>query len=257
MKDNCKVKNIFLSLLQDENVRRELKSVYEFMKSDTPQEQFLPTRVTATPLVQIPDDYWKLKAENEKLQGELDQQKSAYDDLKEKYDNKLKDYQEEMGKYIDLENNYNSLKKEYDNFFAQARQAFCSYQELVKDNENLKAYFHQADDLEAFICNASQSAILAPLWQMMAKAVTRQDNEIRILQALQTIFDCCLVLVNNAREINEHYERLNTSIGDEQDTRTQIFHDGPAQGVVQQVLLQGYRNKYKDNIEKKSLVILG
>lgn len=149
----------------------------------------------------------------------------------------------------------NAWQEKYKAVFHSGRQAYDLYlHHLGSFSDNVHGQFRQIDTFEAFICNAAQVKNLKSIWQMTHRAIMSSDTE--AAQSLREILKVCFDLVNLSRKEDDRYVWLGTQVGDRQDMATQSVAGDLAQGCVREVLLQGYRNPYTNEIVK-SIVTLG
>lgn len=139
--------------------------------------------------------------------------------------------------------------------FCEGYQCFLAFQKLDGDcRENLSGVIRHGEDFESFICCLAQSRTLEKIWDEMLACVMNGSQD--SVDILDDIFNYSMSLINKTLS-QPYYERLSVQEGAPYDTDLErLVPDSPNQGQVQDVYLEGFRNRYSHQVIRKSLVSL-
>ncbi len=237
-------KSIFLTFLQDEEVKRRIIEIANVEKNNTNEKT--------------------IQYDIEKLQNELSKKEVEIKNLLEtiqsqKY--KINDYVDEKDAYDDIifkieneRDKFKELLEKQIRMFGNISDIYNLYRMLSDETKaEIKGIFKR-DNIENFIVCGSQIDNIQMLWDYIKSKII--ENENMDVENLKLIFNYFFEKYN---EIHDGcmYDRLNVNINDEFDTNIHTrSSDSKASGEVKEVLLEGYKNSYTNKVERKSIVRL-
>lgn len=248
-------KEMLLKLLEDDDVQKKILSIIraEPQPSKFTEENYRFKRDLA-------QSDQKIKA----LQSELDGWKKSARDSERQLEEMRRQFQRDLSDrdatIARLERDNSSLQGKIRQLSEQSAQRFERGWELFERYQKvsaharqiLKGVFTRDGDFTSFICGGAQADSLKILWDELRDCVLsgRRDDA----AILWNIFEYCLELVN-ASKSQKIYSILPVREGERFDS--DVHEEGPdsrAQGKVSKVYLPGYKNAYKGEIVRKSIV---
>lgn len=216
----------------------------------------------------LTDDYKNVKEDRDSLNGTVKQLTAENSRLRKEKDNlegqnrQLNGYYEKLqAQQENLNDKYIEAQQALQSTFADGREYFETFNQpdfLGEDTrEEMKTVFAHPEEFESFICTCGSldKEKLSNFWEII-----RQSREAGLedeADFLLNLFSYALDLVNSTKSA-PLYDLLTVEPGD--DYRTSLHSttiNSPAQGIVQEVLLPGFKNVYTGQVIKRSLVRLG
>ena len=269
--DKNEVKKIFFELLtEDEDFKQRLtefilNAVAEKFSEKIAQDETDKFSAEKFPVEGERDG---LKADLENLRRDKKSVEDERDGLKTALENLRRDKKsvegERDGLKADLENlrrDKKFVEDERDKFKQQLAERFADgweiYQKFLSIDESARKNSGlYTKNFEAFICSGAQMKRLESIWESAIES--KRAGRINDAEIFWNVFAYCVRLVNAAQGDNI-IEILNTQIGEryETDKHSTSGTSSSTQGVVREVILNGYRNNISRKIVKKSNVRVG
>ena len=183
----------------------------------------------------------------ETLEAERDALKRMVDSLNEKVERQSSVIKRQ-------ERKRETLRNEMDNMFGGCRQIFDAYTNEVTmyTKPMLSEVMRHDEDYEAFIVSLANEKCLPVLWDTMRDCVMKGRYEDKDI--LWQMFELAVRLVNKTHT-KPVFDILHTEIGDEMKWDEHSPMQGSNhRGVVKEVVLDGYINRYINKIMRRALV---
>lgn len=238
-------KAMFLELLEDEEVKEKILQITNRQNKHIENSENINQDIK-----KLQETLQSKESEIERFSKEIINQNEQINNYKltieecKRENNKLKQEIQEINDILIKE------KMKYE----EISHVYNLYENLNDEiKEEIKGIFKN-QGLENFIFCGAQFENIQMLWDYIRKKMI--ENEYTCLENLKFIFDYFFNQYNKIYE-EEIYCRLNVNLEDIFDTEIHTrSSNSKASGNIKEVLLKGYKNKYTNKVERKSVVRL-
>ena len=255
-------KKKFLAFLQDEDIKKkilEITSTQSESNESTNEAKNLEEKIKQ--LQEILQSKEKKIEEISKIITNQMDEINSYKIKLEDYNYKIQEcifkneeYKKENKQLEKSKNEINNLLINEKEKYKNISNIYRIYKNLTYETkEEIKGIFKK-ESVENFLFCGAQFENLQMLWDYIKNKII--ENKSTDVDNLKLIFDYFFDQYNKIHD-EEIYSRLYVNKNDEFDTDIHTrSSESKASGYVKEILLVGYKNKYTNNIERKSVVLL-
>ncbi len=226
------LKNILFELLKDKEVQEHIKVIAAL---DKEQEDLYCRKIEG------------LEAEKRILQHQLDEARIECERLhvncrmleKEKFL-----LEQEMGEVQDAKNELTKQLQNHKKEFEPLEELGEIWKDISMLDKSQKDFLKNlcgSWNIKSFIALGKDKNGIKQLWKFIKDEIMNTGRNAENIRILAKFFDLCIGVYNITNIRKEHYEKIETVIGEEYDSRQYIkTSESIVNGVVQEVLLNGY-----------------